>query len=81
MPICDKFGRQVAPKPPYMPWVAPYGETPPSFTVKRDWDTIEYPPLFSEDAHMKGVLFKDTFVFYRPSEVIGKFVRNHLLGL
>ncbi|XP_017770457.1 PREDICTED: dynein heavy chain 3, axonemal-like [Nicrophorus vespilloides] len=71
LPECDKYGRKVPPILPWMPKVAPYGEEPPSFFVKRAYDSVEFPPLFTKTSIQKGVPQKDIYEYFKPSETIG----------
>lgn len=73
LPRYDKYGRQMEPDLPWLPWAGPEDEPQPSFFVKRAYDSVEYPPLFAKKSWTKGVPHKDTYEFYKPSETIGKF--------
>ncbi|GJQ73710.1 DNAH3 [Trypoxylus dichotomus] len=71
LPRYDKYGRQMEPELPWLPWAGPEDEPQPSFFVKRAYDSVEYPPLFAKKSWTKGVPHKDTYEFYKPSETIG----------
>ncbi|KAI4456226.1 dynein heavy chain family protein [Holotrichia oblita] len=71
LPRYDKYGRQMEPDLPWLPWAGPEDEPQPSFFVKRAYDSVEYPPLFAKKSWTKGVPHKDTYEFYKPSETIG----------
>lgn len=73
LPRYDKYGREMYPGPPWLPYAQPAPhECEPSELVKRVYERMEYPPLFSKKSCTRSVPFKDVYEYYKPSETIGK---------
>ncbi|XP_057653134.1 dynein axonemal heavy chain 3 [Diorhabda carinulata] len=69
--MASKYGPRLIPSEPWLPDAKLEGETESNWILERVEKQNEYPPIFAKKSWTKGVLAKDTQMYYKPSETIG----------
>lgn len=69
-PINTKYGQRIIPRQPWLPQADE--EIAGPIDIQAVKDSVEYPPLFAKKSWTRGLPEKDTQIYFRPSETIGK---------